>query len=193
MSWASIRTTSRIEDTASCLMGLFSVNMPLIYGERMDASTRLQLEIIKHSDDESIFAWAGEPNIGSSRANKYQPRGSLLASHPRLFESSREIYRIDRVSGKPYAMTNKGLRLGADAAIIGYGVDKFYVILINCAHGKFIRLDNEYRMKGVTPCLLVLQRLNHNMFGRSRYELDLETHHDGAWLSNPFSDEVLSR
>ncbi|KIN07159.1 hypothetical protein OIDMADRAFT_64423, partial [Oidiodendron maius Zn] len=33
MSWASKRTTTRIEDTAYCLLGIFNVNMPLLYGE----------------------------------------------------------------------------------------------------------------------------------------------------------------
>ena len=33
MYWASNRVTSRLEDEAYCLMGLFGVNMPLIYGE----------------------------------------------------------------------------------------------------------------------------------------------------------------
>jgi hypothetical protein len=57
MSWASSRITSRPEDIAYCLLGLFDVNMPLLYGEGRKAFTRLQLEIIKKSDDESIFAW----------------------------------------------------------------------------------------------------------------------------------------
>jgi hypothetical protein len=33
MSWASRRCTTRIEDRAYCLMGIFDVNMPLLYGE----------------------------------------------------------------------------------------------------------------------------------------------------------------
>lgn len=33
MSWASKRQTTRIEDISYCLMGLFDVNMPLLYGE----------------------------------------------------------------------------------------------------------------------------------------------------------------
>jgi Heterokaryon incompatibility protein (HET) len=57
MSWVSRRRTSRIEDTAYCMLGLFDVNMPLLYGEGRRAFMRLQLEIIKKSDDESIFAW----------------------------------------------------------------------------------------------------------------------------------------
>ncbi|KAF8854996.1 HET-domain-containing protein, partial [Acephala macrosclerotiorum] len=57
MSWASRRETTRIEDEAYCLMGLFGVNMPLLYGEGAKAFKRLQQEIIKSSDDESIFTW----------------------------------------------------------------------------------------------------------------------------------------
>jgi hypothetical protein len=33
MSWASKRKTTRIEDLAYCLMGIFDVNMPMLYGE----------------------------------------------------------------------------------------------------------------------------------------------------------------
>ncbi|KAH8687296.1 heterokaryon incompatibility protein-domain-containing protein [Tricladium varicosporioides] len=58
MSWASNRNTTRVEDQAYCLMGLFQIHMPIIYGEGKNAFLRLQLEIIKSSDDESIFAWS---------------------------------------------------------------------------------------------------------------------------------------
>ncbi|KAH7304870.1 hypothetical protein BKA65DRAFT_544105 [Rhexocercosporidium sp. MPI-PUGE-AT-0058] len=57
MSWAACRTTTRVEDTAYSLLGLFGINMPLLYGEGSRAFQRLQEEIIKASDDESIFAW----------------------------------------------------------------------------------------------------------------------------------------
>ena len=33
MSWASRRVTTRDEDIAYCLLGIFNVNMPLLYGE----------------------------------------------------------------------------------------------------------------------------------------------------------------
>jgi hypothetical protein len=58
MSWASRRETTRVEDQAYCLLGLFGVNMPLLYGEGSRAFIRLQEEIMKHSDDQSLFAWA---------------------------------------------------------------------------------------------------------------------------------------
>ena len=33
ISWASKREITRIEDIAYCLMGIFSINMPMLYGE----------------------------------------------------------------------------------------------------------------------------------------------------------------
>ncbi|KAL2061885.1 hypothetical protein VTL71DRAFT_7263 [Oculimacula yallundae] len=57
MCWASNRETSREEDAAYCLLGIFDVNMPMIYGEGEKAFLRLQEEIIKRSSDMSIFAW----------------------------------------------------------------------------------------------------------------------------------------
>ncbi|KAI6095833.1 heterokaryon incompatibility protein-domain-containing protein, partial [Pisolithus croceorrhizus] len=57
MSWAANRETTRMEDRAYSLMGLFGVNMPMLYGEGKKAFQRLQLEIIRTSTDHSIFAW----------------------------------------------------------------------------------------------------------------------------------------
>jgi hypothetical protein len=60
MSWAADRQASVAEDSAYGLLGLFGVNMGLIYGEGASkAFTRLQQEIIKQGDDESILAWTG--------------------------------------------------------------------------------------------------------------------------------------
>ncbi|KAK4651983.1 hypothetical protein QC762_0098320 [Podospora pseudocomata] len=41
MSWASMRKTTRREDEAYCLLGIFNVNMPLLYGEGEAAFFRL--------------------------------------------------------------------------------------------------------------------------------------------------------
>jgi hypothetical protein len=56
-SWASRRQATRVEDIAYCLLGIFGVNMPLVYGEGERAFIRLQEEIQKHSSDCSILAW----------------------------------------------------------------------------------------------------------------------------------------
>ncbi|PIG82227.1 hypothetical protein AARAC_000248 [Aspergillus arachidicola] len=50
MSWAAERETTGIEDRAYCLLGIFGINMPLLYGERENAFIRLQEEIMQSHD-----------------------------------------------------------------------------------------------------------------------------------------------
>ena len=57
MSWASRRQTTRVEDEAYCLFGLFGINMPTLYGEGRNAFYRLQEEIMRTSVDTSLFVW----------------------------------------------------------------------------------------------------------------------------------------
>nr|OQO18522.1 hypothetical protein B0A51_12213 [Rachicladosporium sp. CCFEE 5018] len=57
MSWAWDRTTTRVEDIGYCLLGIFGINMPLLYGEGQNAFQRVQHEIIRTHVDLSIFAW----------------------------------------------------------------------------------------------------------------------------------------
>ncbi|KAK7455253.1 hypothetical protein VKT23_011125 [Stygiomarasmius scandens] len=81
MSWAALRKTTRSEDQAYCLMGIFGVSMPPLYGEGgTKAFMRLQQEIIKISDDRSIFAW-------TAPTGEAEPRG-LLARSPYEFRAS---------------------------------------------------------------------------------------------------------
>lgn len=56
MSWAADRETTRTEDIAYCLLGIFDINMPLLYGEGPKAFARLQQQIINVSPDQSILA-----------------------------------------------------------------------------------------------------------------------------------------
>jgi hypothetical protein len=49
MSWAEKRVTTREEDKAYCLLGVFDVFMPVIYGEGKRAFRRLGEEIEKSS------------------------------------------------------------------------------------------------------------------------------------------------
>jgi hypothetical protein len=52
MSWAAHRSTTRDEDMAYCLLGLFDVSMPVIYGEGRDkALRRLKRELLDESSD----------------------------------------------------------------------------------------------------------------------------------------------
>lgn len=106
MFWASKRQTTRVEDEAYCLMGLFDINMPLLYGEGQKAFYRLQVEILKQTDDDSLFAWEGEWDGASVDAL------GLLASSPRRFRSSGFVQRWNHDETRPsITTTNKGLRL----------------------------------------------------------------------------------
>ncbi|KAH7082172.1 heterokaryon incompatibility protein-domain-containing protein [Paraphoma chrysanthemicola] len=89
MSWASNRETTRKEDIAYSLMGIFDVNMPLLYGEKEKAFLRLQDHILKDSGDQSLFAWT-DPSRGHNGVDMT----GLLARHPKCFESSGHIQSI---------------------------------------------------------------------------------------------------
>lgn len=110
MKWASKRLTTRPEDMAYCLMGLFEVNMPLLYGEGRDrAFIRLQEQILKTTDDQSIFAWQLHSH------EKEESMHGLLATSPSYFEDIRSIYHMptgfQSTSSVPWSMTNKGLNV----------------------------------------------------------------------------------
>ncbi|KAI0914047.1 heterokaryon incompatibility protein-domain-containing protein [Ustulina deusta] len=55
MSWAVQRETTRIEDRAYSLLGLFDINMPLLYGEGKKAFLRLHGEILNTIEDDTVF------------------------------------------------------------------------------------------------------------------------------------------
>ncbi|CDO68485.1 hypothetical protein BN946_scf184499.g10 [Trametes cinnabarina] len=57
MSWASRRKTTRAEDRSYSLLGIFGVNIPIMYGEGSDAFYRLQEAILRDIPDQTIFAW----------------------------------------------------------------------------------------------------------------------------------------
>jgi hypothetical protein len=165
MSWAACRTTTRVEDVAYSLFGLFEVNMPLLYGEGARAFVRLQEEILKASDDESIFAWGFEwyPSVPGFRYR-------LFASSPAEFAScmNLEPYIPAGVRPSHYTLTNKGLHIEAD--IWTSPLDSRLVFArLNCAphdrkgDGMCLALplvrskDNDklfFRHQGTTPVLV---------------------------------------
>ncbi|KAH6662555.1 hypothetical protein B0J14DRAFT_662619 [Halenospora varia] len=119
MCWASKRETTRSEDIAYCLLGLFDVNMPLLYGEGgKKAFIRLQEEIMKNSDDHTLFAWNVPGEVESHK--RVVKEVGLLAEHPVFFRSSKDVLAFRRWDvSDTFSMTNKGLRitvpLAADA------------------------------------------------------------------------------
>ncbi|KAI1770026.1 HET-domain-containing protein [Hypoxylon cercidicola] len=103
MSWAAERQTTRPEDIAYCLLGIFDINMPLLYGEESKAFTRLQHEIIKVSADQSILAWDLQ-DCGHSWT-------SALARSPSGFRFCGSIVRSEEFERAPYSITNVGISM----------------------------------------------------------------------------------
>ncbi|KAH7120007.1 heterokaryon incompatibility protein-domain-containing protein, partial [Dendryphion nanum] len=83
MSWAASRVTTRSEDMAYCLLGIFDINMPMLYGEGDKAFARLQREIIIQEIDYSIFVWSGL---------EHQNKMGVLASSPSNFTLPLDLY-----------------------------------------------------------------------------------------------------
>lgn len=134
MSWMVGRKTTVSEDTAYCLLGLFDVNMPLLYGEGKErAFLRLQEEIMKYSDDHTLFVWKNEDGhlAGTS------PHSSgLLAHSPDCFRSTGHYRRYpDPENSRPYQMNNKGIAIDLRLRVLGDGDKPFantFIAPLNC-------------------------------------------------------------
>ncbi|KAH7408549.1 heterokaryon incompatibility protein-domain-containing protein [Phaeosphaeria sp. MPI-PUGE-AT-0046c] len=95
MSWMAGRTTTRQEDIAYGMLGLFGITMTPQYGEGQYAFLRLQHELLSKTTDESLFAWKmPDPNVGakfvitSSSETTWAPNEwGMLAPTPDWFRS----------------------------------------------------------------------------------------------------------
>ena len=121
MRWAAFRETTRVEDIAYCLLGLFDVNMPLLYGEGTKAFIRLQEAILLKDDDQSLFAWYtddgpdeldGVGAVGTVSKLSSQLSG-LLADSPQRFWATDDTETAMPLSftGEPAAVTSRGLKV----------------------------------------------------------------------------------
>lgn len=152
MSWAAERSTTRTEDMAYCLMGLFDVNMPMLYGEGSKAFLRLQEEIMRKTDDESIFAWRDASGEGSIRDRSLY-RG-LFASSPAAFKGLRYLHALPPLKPTaPFQTTSLGFSvefilipckylddwgcLGLEASCVELVEEPAteYVAILNCGSG----------------------------------------------------------
>jgi hypothetical protein len=106
MVWVSERKTTRIEDMAYCLIGIFNIPLSIAYGEGQMAFHRLQVEILQRSHDRGLFAWNGSPSL----------HNTMFAAGPEAFfplEGSL-LTAGEEVAGSAdptYMLTNYGLRI----------------------------------------------------------------------------------
>jgi len=127
LSWAARRQTTRDEDMAYCLLGIFDVNMPMLYGEGYrKAFARLQEEIAKESNDLSIFAFPALNFEGGDFV-------SLIARHPRQFTGCEHLENTNRAVSwnTSFDLTNKGIYL-RKAELYVDGVHGIYIMPLHC-------------------------------------------------------------
>ncbi len=146
MSWAAFRQTTRIEDRAYSLMGLFGVHMSLLYGEKEKAFIRLQQRIMKTTADQSLFAW-------KDSLLATEEYSGLLAKSPDCFVDS-ACYRFSESYGQGWEsrMTKGGLS------------SRFYVVQVNnrwyAYLDCFVRNDDKQN-----PVLVLLKLKSGSMTG----------------------------
>lgn len=105
LSWASKRKTTKIEDQAYSLLGIFGVSMATIYGEGSYAFRRLQYKILKSSADHTLFAWgdmwlptdeASESTLAQNPTSKQDRRNpSSTPSKPHHFARPPRVEQCD--------------------------------------------------------------------------------------------------
>ncbi|KAI0719800.1 hypothetical protein C8T65DRAFT_635200 [Cerioporus squamosus] len=114
MSWAAGRETTRVEDEAYSLLGIFDINMPTLYGEGRRAFMRLQEDILKRIPDQTIFAWGKICQFSSMRKNQSielpHDHASLFAPSPAYFKG------CGRIGTVPHGVL--AARLGAHLKVL---------------------------------------------------------------------------
>lgn len=173
MSWASRRVTTRAEDLAYCLLGIFEVNMPLLYGEGDRAFFRLQRKIIKQLDDRTIFAWTDS-----------QEQKPVFARSPASFHGLRHLVCIysPKDLREGHTLANSGLSI--QVTLIPFSMNRFLVPL-SCGYeerDEGVVSDSFRRSKRV--CIVLQQTRTTNHFVRIS--------HDGEDIMIKHADEIAS-
>ncbi|KAI0654520.1 heterokaryon incompatibility protein-domain-containing protein [Cubamyces menziesii] len=134
MSWASRRTTTRVEDEAYSLLGIFGLHMPTIYGEGRNAFRRLQEEIVQRIPDQTLFVWGrsllwlqqeDDPCISLESLNRMASKRSGFYSKTREANRgsdsirSQEEVREDLFATSPYDFRYSGRVVPIDGYTAG--------------------------------------------------------------------------
>jgi hypothetical protein len=136
MSWAARRQTTRIEDEAYCLMGLFGVNMPLLYGEGRRAFIRLQEQIARTWNDESLLAWSVPYNVFKESAPaEHSSFYNFFAPSPKYFAEASDIVNIaGRTHDSKLALSTRGLDITVPLYKFEESDEQQSFALLNCQY-----------------------------------------------------------
>ncbi|KIJ62086.1 hypothetical protein HYDPIDRAFT_114928 [Hydnomerulius pinastri MD-312] len=121
MAWAANRVTTRVEDRAYSLIGIFDVNLIIAYGEGKSAFGRLMEAIYQKRPHYEVFLWERRPaDDHASRAFPASPESYLSYDGPELsdraFKADDPTNRVwagrsGSFGDNSFASTNRGLRI----------------------------------------------------------------------------------
>ncbi|KAL8688256.1 MAG: hypothetical protein Q9218_005786 [Villophora microphyllina] len=197
MSWAAHRATTRPEDEAYSLMGLFDVNMPLLYGEGRKAFRRLQYEIAQSTDDESLFAWYS-----------VAPQSGIFAPSTKAFAMSGDIVQIFelKMERAPYSVTNRGLCFEAiykevppefmqllPASTKKYRIKDYILVPLNCTHRKSNGKPFTIILKQLTDRTIVRSFPGEDKAYEKYFRARVDQHRRIVYITEPPYEIPISR
>lgn len=129
MAWAATRSTTRLEDRAYSLLGLFDVNLPMMYGEGGRAFQRLQEEILRVYEDSSILAWSHTDADTGFAPNGLAPSPDHFRQYPRLIDKmSNSNFEFATISP---TLTRRGVQVTLRVHIDEHDLALGYAFLLN--------------------------------------------------------------
>ncbi|KAF4807495.1 Vegetative incompatibility protein HET-E-1 [Colletotrichum siamense] len=204
MSWASGRETTRPEDLAYCLLGIFGVNMPMLYGEGKRAFLRLQQEIIKTTKDLSIFAWEYVPVVRRTWQDHKNITCGIFAESPSEFAirdplvgSKLKITPLKRQTEGDVTVTNAGIKITCRLQLVWtrHKGNYSYVLPVARTHGESTRKRNMFfdddlgvMLKKIDSGLFVRQNpLSLVRMNKRTKRLDVDRYCPNAYILNDLS------
>jgi len=174
MSWAAHRQTTRPEDEAYCLLGIFDINMPLLYGEGRRAFARLLEEIMRASSDLSLLAWEFDKPVDAT------DNSGLYATTPTAFARwNRGLQTLKYHQSTPVQVTNADLIIASRLTSFQNGH--------SLRDGELVAIDIGVSFADATEshvCLIATKRpAGTNVPGTFEYHMDPYAQHaDGATM-----------
>lgn len=136
MVWASNRRTTRAEDIAYSLIGIFDVSLMVAYGEGKRAFYRLMEAILQRCDQWEVFCWKGPCSSYNAALpadpSCYAPPHNMGNVSADEQECNKRYITGDRL----FALTNHGLKI----KVLLIKVEKAQEIVVEGTHGSRRRI-----------------------------------------------------
>ncbi|KAG1743623.1 uncharacterized protein EDB91DRAFT_218203 [Suillus paluster] len=144
MLWASNRRTTKVEDIAYSLIGIFDVSLMVAYGEGKRAFYRLMEAILQRCDHWEIFCWKGVSSLYNA----------ALPADPSCYhvvENTDDVHAEEQMNNERYiigdklfALTNHGLKI----KVFLIRVEKVHETVVEGTHGSRKRLGFSHGVLG---------------------------------------------